>query len=346
MEVSHVSRGVYPPSFCQWRMLLAIVVVAQLSVLLMGLGRTQGISWQWLSLVSSYALCLALFCAMTVCIIRAWVQRLSSRDAWLVSWLAALLAAFSFSYATGVIGSVLGAGPGRYGLAPFMLKSVIAVGLVHAALLRYLFIRSQWKAELIAQADARVQALQARIRPHFLFNSLNTIASLVTDNPRAAERATEDLADLFRGSMRRADSLIPLAEELALARKYLDMEQRRLGDRLEVTWDVESLPGEISVQPLLLQPLLENAVAHGIQPRVDGGTVKVIGKSGPDQVIITISNEIPDTAVEVSRPDDHGMALVNIRRRLELAHGDRASLLTSQDDTHYYAVLTLPAADG
>ncbi|NND45387.1 MAG: histidine kinase [Xanthomonadales bacterium] len=338
-----MSRGVYPPSFCHWRLALGIVAVTQVSVLLVGLGRYQGIGWQWLSVTSAYAQSLALFCAGVVCISRAWVHRLPARDAWLATWVLALLAAVAFSYGCGVVGTVLGFGPGRVMLATFMLKSTLAVGLVFAALLRYLFIRSQWQNELIAQADARVQALQARIRPHFLFNSLNTIASLVGDNPEAAERATEDLADLFRGSMRRADRLIPLEEELELARKYLDMEQRRLGERLRVDWRVAELPGDVAVLPLVVQPLLENAVTHGIQARESGGKISVYGRPETGQLVITISNPLPENREDESadRPGN-GMALINIRRRLELAHGDRASLVTHSDDDRYFAILTLP----
>ncbi len=111
-----------------------------------------------------------------------------------------------------------------------------------------------------------MQALQARIRPHFLFNSLNTIASLMTHDPESAEAATLDLADIFRGSMRRADQLIALSDELELARQYLDMERRRLGERLEIDWRVDELPAGAAVLPLMLQPLLENAVAMASRP--------------------------------------------------------------------------------
>lgn len=346
MDVSHVTRGVYPPTFCRLRMFLAIMVVTQLSVLLMGMGRTQGMGWQWLTVSSSYAQCLALFCTATACIVRPWLLRLPVREAWITNWLLVLLAAVAFSYLCGIVGTVLGVGPGPEGLAAFMLRSVLAVGMVHAALLRYLFIRTQWQVELVAQADARVQALQARIRPHFLFNSLNTIASLVPEQPEAAERATEDLADLFRGSMKRADRMIPLSEELELARKYLDMEGRRLGDRLQLDWQVADLPAQLPVLPLILQPLLENAVAHGIQPRETGGTIRVYGRGQPGGVMITISNPLPDKAAPVVNQEDHGMALHNIRRRLELAHGDSASLLTHTDDQRFYAVLTLPDSKG
>jgi two-component system sensor histidine kinase AlgZ len=343
MDVSRVSRGVFPPDFCNWRLALGIMAVTQVSVLLIGLGRYQGISWQWLSVVSTYGQFLALSCSAAVCVSRAWLERLSIRDAWLGCWVVALLTTVGISYGLGVIGTVLGFGPGKANLPVFMLKSNLAVGLVFMALLRYLFIRGQWQAELVEQSETRVQALQARIRPHFLFNSLNTIASLIVDDPESAERATEDLAELFRGSMRRADTLIPLAEELALGRKFLDMEQRRLGDRLQVDWDVSELPGDAPVLPLLLQPLLENAVIHGIQTREHGGAIKVFGRGASGSIVITISNPIP------VNPDDalvdragSGMALRNVRNRLDLAFGDRASLITSQNEQHFFAVLTLP----
>ncbi len=238
----------------------------------------------------------------------------------------------------GVVATVLGFGPGREGLAAFMLQSVLAVSVVSVALFRYLFIRAQWEAEIEAEAEARVQALQARIRPHFLFNSLNTIASLIHDEPDAAERATVDLADLFRGSMRRADQLISLEEELSLGRKYLDMERRRLGERLTVDWNVAELPADASVLPMILQPLLENAVNHGVQARANGGQIRVFGRVEGENIVITISNPVPEQDV---RPG-HGMALPNIRGRLELALGSQASLITNQDQDRFYAVLTLP----
>lgn len=336
-------RGVYPPSFCSWRMAVAIITVTQLSVFLIGLGRMQGVNWQWLSVSSAYAQSLALFCAVAVCVCRAWLKRLSSRKAWLGVWVVALLAAFSFSYISAVIGSVLGFGPGEEGTPVFMLKSTIAVGLVFAALLRYLFMRSQWQVELAAQSEARVQALQARIRPHFLFNALNTIASLIESQPVIAERATEDLADLFRGSMRRADTMIPLSEELELARKYLDMEQRRLGERLKTEWTVEQFPNDVFVLPLILQPLLENAVTHGVQPHEAGGLVKMYASKGPENIIITISNpKAPAASYQHGNAGDHGMALENIRGRLELAFAEGASLLTHEDENRFYAVLTIP----
>jgi len=332
----------YPPSFCRLRLLLAVVAVTQISVLLIGVGGLAKSGLLWLGVVSLYAQGLALVTVAGVCISRAWLGRLSARGAWLGSWVVAVLVALAFSYTAGIVGTVLQLGPGRGGFALFVLQSVLAVALVSVALFRYMFVRALWRAQLLAESEARVQALQARIRPHFLFNSLNTIASLIPDDPAGAERATEDLADLFRGSMRRTDSPISLAEELGLAEKYLQMEQRRLGQRIRINWQVDELPSGASVLPLTLQPLLENAVAHGIQPRVDGGEVRVYGRSEKDNIVITISNPLG--------PEDHispgnGMALVNIRERLQLAFGSDASLITHQDDEQFFAILSLPYAE-
>ena len=330
---------VYPPSFCRWRLLLAVVAVTQISVMLIGLGLKQATDVGWLGISSLYAQTLALVTAMGVCLTRAWLARLSARGAWLGSWVVAIIVALTFSSVAGVLGTVFGLGPGNAGFGSFVLQSTLSVALVSLALFRYLFIRAQWKAQLLAQSEARVQALQARRRQHFLFNSLNTIASLIPEDPETAERSIEDLADLFRGSMRRADQLISLSEELRLAEQYLHMERRRLGDRIRLKWQVDELPKGASVLPFTLQPLLENAVSHGIQPRIEGGEIRVYGRSEKDNIVITVSNPVASAA---HTSGGHGMALANIRERLELAFGPAASLITHQNEDQFFAVLSLP----
>ena len=339
MELQEQSVGVYPPSFCNWRLLLAVMVITELSVVLIGLGRGGLPGWQWLGMASVYSQWMALFCASGLCVTSGWTSRFSARGAWIGSWLIAMWLAMIFSYAAWAAVFVYMQDVISDTIGLFVLKSVFAVGLVAVVFFRYLEIRARWRLELMAQAEARVQALQARIRPHFLFNSLNTIASLIPDDPASAEAATLDLADIFRGSMRRADQLIYLSDELELAHQYLDMERRRLGERLEVDWRVDELPAAAAVLPLMLQPLLENAVAHGIQTLQRGGKIAVYGRTEGDQVVITISNPL---APEGSDTSGHGMAIRNIRERLSLAFGSRASLLTNQDKEQLYAVLSLP----
>jgi two-component system sensor histidine kinase AlgZ len=339
MELEEQSVGVYPPSFCNWRLLLTVMVITEVSVVLVGFGRGGLPGWQWLGMASIYSQWMALFCAAGLCVTSVWTSRLSARGAWIGSWLIAITLAMAFSYAAWLAASLGIPGSISDPLAMFVLKSVFTVGLVAVVFFRYLEIRARWRLDLIAQAEARVQALQARIRPHFLFNSLNTIASLIPDDPASAEAATLDLADIFRGSMRRADQLISLSDELGLARQYLYMEQRRLGERLVVDWRVDELPAAAAVLPLMLQPLLENAVAHGIQTLQEGGKIAVYGRTEGDRVVITIGNPV---AAEECDTAGHGMAIRNIRERLSLAFGSRASLLTSQDEEQFYAVLSLP----
>jgi two-component system sensor histidine kinase AlgZ len=139
--------------------------------------------------------------------------------------------------------------------------------------------------------------------------------------------------------MRRADQLISLEDELRLARQYLDMEQRRLGERLTIDWRVDELPPGAAVLPLMLQPLLENAVAHGIQARPEGGTLSVYGREENDRVVITIGNPLAPEGVSTS---GHGMAIRNIRERLALAWGSRAELFTNRDSERFYAVMVVP----
>ncbi|MBT9541381.1 sensor histidine kinase [Thiobacillus sp.] len=189
----------------------------------------------------------------------------------------------------------------------------LAVG---AGLLAYFNLRARALSPAIT--EARLQALQARIRPHFLFNSLNAVLSLVRSDPRRAEHALENMADLFRALMNDARQLAPLEDEVALTRAYLELEQLRLGDRLQVVWHIGKMPGEALIPPLVIQPLVENAVYHGIEPLPAGGEISLnIYRSG-DKVHIVVRNPI---AAEASHHKGNRIALDNIRERL-LLHFD------------------------
>ena len=159
----------------------------------------------------------------------------------------------------------------------FLLPNVGIAAIVGALALRYFHVAHEWRRSVELEARSRIRALQARIRPHFLFNSMNTIASLTRSDPARAEEAIEDLSDLFRVSLSEARAQITLREELEVARIYQRIEQLRLGDRLQVRWKVADLPAEAIVPSLLLQPLLENAIGHGIEPLPEGGTVTIEG---------------------------------------------------------------------
>jgi two-component system sensor histidine kinase AlgZ len=185
-----------------------------------------------------------------------------------------------------------------------------------------------------AIAEARLQALQARIRPHFLFNSINAVLSIVRSDPKSAETALEDMADLFRVLMADNRDLVPLAQELALSRQYLALEKLRLDERLTIIWQIDNIPPDALIPPLVLQPLLENAVYHGVEPMPEGGAITIKIYAGHKEVHLILSN--PYTA-QGSHHAGNKMALGNIRERLAL-HFDAEASLTSKTSADSYEV--------
>jgi len=207
-------------------------------------------------------------------------------------------------------------------ITPFGLaRAGILCAMLTVFLVAYFFWRR--RAYSPALADARLQALQARIRPHFLFNCINAVLSLIRSEPKRAEGALEDLAELFRALMQDNRRLSTLAEEVALCRQYLNLEQLRLGERLHIDWDIAAMPEDALVPQLLLQPLVENAIYHGIEPGMDPGTVRIQISRDKKQVRLLLTNPYhPD----YQHRSGNRMALANIRERLALHFDVEASL--------------------
>ena len=190
-----------------------------------------------------------------------------------------------------------------------------------------------------ALTEARLQALQARIRPHFLFNSMNAVLSLIRSEPKRAERMLEDMSELFRVLMADNRKLTPLADELMLCRRYLEIEQIRLGDRLVVNWQVDAMPVDALVPPLILQPLVENAVYHGIEPRDLPGELRIVIESKGNQVVIRLTNPFQPGSTNVS---GNRMAIANIKERLQLHFDAEASLKTNIVKDQYIVTIAMP----
>jgi two-component system sensor histidine kinase AlgZ len=218
-----------------------------------------------------------------------------------------------------------------------LARSVVLSGLVAAALLGYLRLRA--KAYSPALAEARLQALQARIRPHFLFNSLNAVLALIRRDPRRAERALENLADLFRTLMSEPRQFVRLADEIALLERYAGLEQLRLGERLRITWELDAAPSDALMPPLVLQPLLENAVFHGVEPGTAPGEVLVHIERRGDRVLARIENPFIE---EQQRRAGNRMALDNIRERLALFFDAEAHIRTSASNSRYRVEIEMP----
>ena len=218
-----------------------------------------------------------------------------------------------------------------------MLSRALIAATAAWAVVEYFRLRA--RAYSPSFAEARLQALQARIRPHFLFNSLNTVLGLMRGDPRRAEATLENLADLFRVFMRDARELVALDDEVVTCKEYLAIEQLRLGERLKVVWQLDDMPGDALLPSLLLQPLIENAVHHGIEPSSEEGTIAItVGRTG-DRVRVEILNPIP--AATQSRSGNQ-MALSNVRERLMLLYDIEADLKTGAEGDRFRLQLEFP----
>ncbi|MFN3984751.1 MAG: sensor histidine kinase [Rhodocyclaceae bacterium] len=190
-----------------------------------------------------------------------------------------------------------------------------------------------------ALTEARLMALTARIRPHFLFNALNGVLGVMRTDPRRAERALEELADLFRALMKENRELVPLRNEIVLCERYVDLEELRLGDRLQVRWSLEGCPRDALVPPLMLQPLLENAVYHGIEPAEAPGEIVVRGRRKGNEIILRVENPTHDSE---RHHVGNRMALDNIKERLMLFFDLEARLETDVKSGQYRVTIKLP----
>ena len=216
------------------------------------------------------------------------------------------------------------------------LAAALAGAGLAAVMFQWLHMRAQ--ASVPAETSARLAELQSRIRPHFLFNTLNTALTLVRLDPARAEGLLEDLAELFRVALSDTGSAVTLDEEVELARRYLAIEQIRFGDRLKVVWELDSAAGAARVPPLLLQPLVENAVRHGVEPAAEGGAIRVRTRVKLGRAVISIVNTV---AAGGSRPGN-GMALHNVRERLRLMHDVAASFETRQEGGTFRVQIVVP----
>jgi len=334
------------PNFCEARMVLAVVLGSELLAFVFSLVRSADIEFLTeLARISLLMQWLGLTSAALLCLLKPPLRRASTPVA--TSMILVIVLANILVLSVGVVwgGRWLGGGE-AFGMFPedfwpFALRNLFIGLIVTALLLRYFFVSHQWRHHVEAEARSRIDALQARIRPHFLFNSMNTIASLTRSNPGQAEEAVEDLADLFRATLNDAGRLLSLKEELELTRIYQRIEMLRLGDRLHVDWDVGELPMQALLPGLTLQPLLENAIYHGVEPLDGGGTVTIRGRCNGELIEISVINPTEATAAD-SAHRGHRIAIENIRERLKLAFEGQGTLDVNQVDDTYEVIVRFP----
>ena len=345
--MSGTEESLYLPDFCTSRAALANVLIVELTAIILTLAHENlGVGfWTDLSRTSLFLLWIGLAGAALLCWMRGPLNRLqvargSVAVLLLISALIALISAGAYYLGQTTLVEDAAAGI----LFPPDLKSFlvrnVAIGIVVTSLaLRYFYVIHEWRRNIEMQATARVHALQARIRPHFLFNSMNTIASLTRTNPAVAEQAVQDLADLFRANLSEKRDTITLEQEYEVARTYQRIEELRLGSRLRVDWKIDSLPRKALVPGLMLQPLLENAIYHGIEPQPGGGTVTVTGELSGKLITIVVRNPVGNYE---SEREGNRLALANIRERLGLLYGERGLVKSGRFDNEFIVTLRFP----
>ncbi|MGZ5846239.1 MAG: sensor histidine kinase [Ramlibacter sp.] len=337
-ELSPESRGrrvaprpVSPPLFdaCKVGVVMRAVLWVEALVAVGSLFVATG--WaDWLlytALTSAAALPATGLWLLAACGCKRWLARLPG---WLQQ-----AAGIAMGALAGLAGGALRGLATPCGAVPW-LACACAGALVAAALVFALVLRA--KGRLPAETAARLSELQARIRPHFLFNTLNSAIALVREDPARAELVLEDLSDLFRHALADQGEAVTLDKEVAIARAYLEIEQVRFGDRLQVEWSIDPEAAKARVPPLLLQPLVENAVKHGVEPSATGAQVKVSTRRRSGVVVIKVTNTVP---AGQGRPG-HGIAQDNVRERLRLLHDVQAQFRTALKDGIYQVRMEVP----
>jgi len=330
------------PDLCRLPTLAAMMISAEIVVLVLELAPSEE-AWGLapFAAASLFAQWLALASALLLCKTRHLLHRLPLPIGVFLAWLEPVGVAAIGAYLLYQIDNGLDAGltlpHGHAG--DFVFGCAAVAGVICAAALRYFYVQQQWASQVQAKADAEVRALQARIRPHFLFNSMNSIASLVRRDPVTAERAIEDLADLFRAALGAGHGPATLDEEIVLVERYLAIEALRLGDRLKVEWHLaDDLPRNLSMPRLILQPLVENAIVHGISRIEHGGTVRIDASAEGGRLRIAIVNPVPRTR----GGSGNAHAQNSIEQRLRHHFGASARVTIQQRDDYYAFELDLP----
>jgi two-component system sensor histidine kinase AlgZ len=341
-------RRPWLPDFCNLPRIAAVLGVAELVVLVIALTPHAHGRWSLseFAAASVFGLWLALIVAVVLCKTRPLIDGLPR-------WLG-IASAMSLPMAAAAFGAwcvqAIDIGLGYHLTLPaaesmrFISSVALLTGLITGVSLQYFVLRDQWQAQLQAHAKAQVEALQARIRPHFLFNSMNTIASLVRSDPVTAERAVVDLADLFRAALGAGQGESTLAEEIQLGERYLSIEKLRLGERLRVDWQlVEPLPMAMKLPRLVLQPLLENAVLHGISRLPEGGEIGVHIAVDNRRLHVLIRNPaLPPRERDFDYARGHGHGQDSTAQRLAYQFGSAAGMTSGFADGYYVCEFTLP----
>ena len=330
-SINQTGSGIRLPNFCNLGVMLRAVVFVNVLVVAAAVLRSPSplaIAMEFTTF-AAFVEPILLLSLVLLCAARPLLHAMSYGASLVAVAIFELALAWGVSLAIGALVPELGGTP--------FFRTAFLVLFVTGCAIAYFDLRARALSPAIA--EARIQALQARIRPHFLYNSINAVLSLMRAEPKRAERALEDMADLFRVLMADNRTLVPIAGEVELTRQYLDIESIRLGDRLKVTWSTDAMPADALVPPLMLQPLVENAVYHGIEPSPQGGEIAIDVRRADRELIMVLTNPFPADSRHAA---GNKMAIANIRERLQLHFDAEASMKSEAKDGTYRVTIRIP----
>ncbi len=332
------------PNFCHRETTSISIILATLLGLMITIISIDSLNnfWGYFGLISLYLLWLVLSFSVIVCYLRPHLNKLSTAKASMIAFGILLLVQALLNEVVLYLLPLMGVMDAINIPHDFRWRSLVVGFIIGGMALHYYYLQHQWRRRTRAASQYRVEALQARIRPHFLFNSLNTVTSLIHNKPDEAEEALLDISDLFRESLRSSESKISLQQELDLTRRYLHIEQLRLGERLRISWDITEGVDTLLIPPFILQPLVENAIYHGIERLAEGGEVLIQIHIEANQLQIMVRN--PMVIPEPKRSDHQGahMALANIRSRVETLEPQPGAIETNTDNLQFKVMIKLP----
>ena len=342
MQEPQNNTGCFLPDFCNNRIVFAVVIAAQLLAIILSVAAYSSMQdfWTELGMLSLFIQWIALSSTLSFCLLKSVLKKMGPGLSGSIALAMVLLitALVTFMACQQGLNSVP--------CERFFIQSLSISFIIGVLSLHYFYLQHRLTQQQRAESNARFEALQARIRPHFLFNSMNTIAHLTRTDAEMAERVTEDLAELFRAALAESAQVSTLEKEIELAQGYLNIEQLRLGKRLSINWQMDNRleheKNRIAMPGMTLQPLLENAIYHGIEPSMKGGEININGSMQEDAVRLEIDNPLPLSGHENHRKGNN-MAQENISQRLAAMFEDQATIRFQETQNRYVVTLELPA---
>jgi len=332
------------PNFCEVSNIFVIVLLTEVLAIIFAMAAASSSAqfWDYLALSSLLMLWIALLNTAVLCQLRLWLHKQKETHCLILTFCLMMSISLMVALLASEAGAIIYIELDDSALGELFLLRVMTISAaIYFIVLRYFYIQQQWRLNLAAQSRAEIQALQARIRPHFLFNSMNTIASLIEISPQTAEKAIEDLSDLFRASLSEKN-MSQLGDEIELTKSYLAIESLRLGDRLQIEWQIDQNLLDTEIPSLSIQPLAENAIYHGIEPIAKGGKILISALQIDNKLKLSVSNPLMSEKQSSTFKKGNQMAQDNIRQRLQLVYGNKSQFTINDTKDNYTVSLLIP----